>query len=224
MTRTGKETRRNGRGMAGNEARSGLTVSRVFLLLLAMLAAALSGCGGPRSKIRTPRGAEISQKGETQAPARVNTTETRTETTLPAGSSVTIEPSGAVRVDVTAAAPLAAVVSREEATGPQSFAPPSPAELAKGWNAKLWGAAGLGLALLALVLALRSHFKAAAVAGVGAVLVPIVGHFVNSTAGMIAAGIFAAVAISLFVAWHLMRARGLVTAGHFDTPAKSQAE
>lgn len=134
-------------------------------------------------------------------------TRTEAETPLPAGSAVTIRPDGAVEIKLTDAAPLRTVTTRDDATAAQSFAPPSPAELAKGFGVRLWGIVGAGLFVLALVLGARGHLKGAVLAGAGAVLAPLVGHFVNSTAGLVVAGAAVAGAVALFAAWHLMRGR-----------------
>lgn len=190
---------------------SKLSVTVAVLVLLAPVV----GCSAlrtTRSRVQTPAGAILSQSGAAAVPAAVNSTQTITDVPLPKGSTVRIDPDGAVSVTVTEAATFHAAASHESATAAASFAPPSELDLAKGFNVRLWGAAGLALAVLALGLALRGHLKAAAIAGAGAVVVPLVGHFVNSTAGLVLAGICIAASVALFAAWHLMRLSRSATA------------
>lgn len=178
-----------------------------FRLILGGLILHCSGCNGvpSRGDIRTAAGTVLEQSGDVLEPAAVDATRTETGLTAPAGSVVQVAPDGAVSVQVTEPTPVRAAVVREVVTGPRSFAPPSPAEMAKGAGVRWFYILGAVSGLLAIVSAIRKHVLAAICFGVGAFGMPIVGNLASSSWAMVVAGITIAAGTVAFVAWHLIR-------------------
>lgn len=159
----------------------------------------------------TEHGSKVEQTGTSEQPARVVTTDTLTNVPIAPGSTITISPPPVQTPDEVGRQPAGEVTLRtrtQDVTGPRAYAPPAPPTAAQVANAdairQSYYFAG-ALIVGAGFLFWRAHLKAAAVAAVCAVLVPIVANFAGSAA---AQKLFiAAVCISgaLFAAWHFMQ-------------------
>lgn len=182
------------------------------LLLTGVL---VCGCAGRSSLVKSHgragplRIASI----DAAAPATASRQVERQAITLPTGSVLEMpDRTGTIaRAVLSAPAELVRELTRDELVTATAPAPPSPLEIARGWGLKVWTAAGVTLAILGIVLGARGHGKACGAALLGALLVPLIGHWVNSTAGVIIGAILAAVALTFFAAWHILRRRGLLT-------------
>ena len=97
-----------------------------LVLLIVLFAALLAGCRTvPAGRIRAGN-TGVEQSGPAAVPATAGRDETRVETVVPPGVTVTAHPDGSV--SWVTAAPLSVVTTRtaEHATGPAAFAPPAP--------------------------------------------------------------------------------------------------
>lgn len=97
-----------------------------------------------------------------------------------------------------------------KASTAKSFSPPVPpsaTDLAKADGIRLFYWIAGGLLLFALLLARGQHYKAAAIAGGGAVLVPLVGNFVSEVSALWTGAIIVGISATLFAAWYLVRGR-----------------
>jgi hypothetical protein len=117
---------------------------RLVLALAALLT--LAACQTGRKTTTPPRAQAsagsvgVSQTGDAATPATATENVTRTETTIPPGSLVTVHPDGSVTWTNAAPVALVSTHSQASATGPAAFtppAPPTPAEEARG-RVTLW--------------------------------------------------------------------------------------
>ncbi len=183
-----------------------------------LLLVALTGCmpGGarpaqsPAATVTGPGGASLAQTGDAATPATADTSAGSSALTIPAGTLVTITAEGSATF--TAAEPIA-LTSRFEtfrATGPGAFtppAPPTPADLARGFGVRAFYLAALVCALAAGLCLWRGYPLAAICAGGAAIALPVVANVVSSTAGVIVGAVLLSLGVGLVVAYHLTRAR-----------------
>lgn len=165
----------------------------------------------PKLSVPTPNG-QIEISGDAAIPPEVSTTQTQTETPLPADSQVSFVAATAsepAKIVVTVKQPtvIRTVTNSQTAKGATSHKPPAPPSLTDQADAaavtrSYWFAGGL--ALLAGLFVWRGHIKAAVFAGIGAVAVVPVTKFIGSTWGQVVVLLAIAVAVTLFAAWHLM--------------------
>lgn len=180
------------------------------LLILGVLA--LAGCGlvsrfkpaAPAFAVTpTPAGPTVTQTGPAAVPAKVNTETTQTTIPFPPGAKITIETSPAQTMT-----PAAVITeTRQQITAPTAFAPPAPPTAREQANAdavtRSYYFAGV-LAILAGLLAWRAHLKAAGIAALGAIAVPLVTNFISSEWGQRVLIAVVCIAGALYAAWHFM--------------------
>ena len=163
----------------------------------------------PNFLFKSRAGSEVTQAGNAAAPAQVTTGNTVTEIPLPPGASITIN---APAVDpfnpVPEKIPVVRVTEhREQITTPTAFTPPAPPsanEIATASALRWFLIAGLILAIGAGLLLWRGHGKAALIAGIGAVAVPLLGKFLSEEWAVRALLITAGISGALFAAWHFI--------------------
>ncbi|MBW7895147.1 MAG: hypothetical protein H3C27_08535 [Opitutaceae bacterium] len=184
-------------------------------VILILLLFAQTGCGlvpwkpakTPRATITAP-GVSISQRGDTPAPASVNTATSKAALPVPAGSTVTVLESAENKgysVALAGDSVLTVETAGTRATAPTAFvppAPPSPADLADGravWFYRLALFAGLAAAGFGLV----RDYDFVMIGGACVAVAAAVGLFVQrhpALFGVIGAGV-ALAAAGVFV-WH----------------------
>jgi len=155
----------------------------------------------------TANGPAVVQSGDAAQPARVVTTETQASIPVPAGAVITIAPPPFA--GETQAEPLPVVVTTKstDITGPRSHTPPPPPTPSQLANAdavrQSYYFAG-ALVLGAGFLFWRGHVKAAVVASVCAIGVPVLANVASAewAQRLFIAG--ACIAGALFAAWHFM--------------------
>lgn len=190
------------------------TVAEILgVLLVAALCLAGLGCQtsprqvrAPAVTITGPAGASLAQSGDAATPAAAETSAGRSALVIPAGTPVAIAPDGVATFTAAAPVRLAAEFTGFRATGPGAFtppAPPSPADVARGWGVRAFYLAGLGCALVAGLLLWRGYPLAALATGGAAVALPLVGNLVSSTAGLVAGAVGLALAAGLVIAYRL---------------------
>jgi hypothetical protein len=161
------------------------------------------------SVIPTANGPAVTQSGDAAEPARVVTTETSASVPVPAGAVITISPPPyAEGKPNPEPLPVVYTVKSSDITGPRSHVPPPPPTPGQLANAdairQSYFFAG-ALILGAGFLFWRGHLKAAAVASVSAVAVPMVANIAGSewAQKLFIAG--ACIAAALFAGWHFMQ-------------------
>lgn len=179
---------------------------------------ALAGCAHwkkivrPHSFIRTSKGTELRQESFAQEPARISSNQSSAIVSLPKGSlirDVQASPTSPAYTEISLAEKTDLKLSRdlENVSGAKTFAPevgPSPVELAKGKGVELSYWLSGGLLLLCGGLAYTTHFKAAIVAGICAVLAPVLALFVSSSWGVCIAAIGLLISVTLYFSWYMM--------------------
>ncbi|MDD2764183.1 MAG: hypothetical protein PHE83_09450 [Opitutaceae bacterium] len=193
---------------------------KVWLALAALVF--LPGCTSLRGRaarmvVHTPT-TTVTQSGDVKSPGTVQTVTSTAEIPIPAGSTVTWSPPappagqdstpaapGAVAVVVSAPTALRASTVTETVKGPESPAPPSPAEIAKGEGVRWFYIAGAVAGLAALAAFYFGHPVNGTILLAGAVGLPLVGNFVGSAwAQRVAIAIFA-LAAGIGLAWLILR-------------------
>lgn len=180
---------------------------------------ALGACRNPetattaKAKVETQLGTKIEQSGSVEVPAQAASGSAGTSIPLPSGSKVTIfEPSETsprrIEVILTAPSVLESKSLWEKVSLPKTFLPPAAPSALEQANADgvtlSYYLAG-GLLLLTLGLAYTTHYKAAIVAGIGAVAAPIFARFVSEISALGIVAISLTGAVALYAAWYLLR-------------------
>jgi len=190
----------------------------LLAFLLSLIICWSAGCSAlpqkptpPKLTVPTPNG-PLNISGDAATAPEILTTQTQTETPVPADSQISFVAATATepaKVLVTVKTPtvIRSTTNTQNVKGATSHQPPAPPSLTDQADAaavtrSYWFAGGL--ALLAGLFVWRAHIKAAIFAGIGAVAVVPVTKFIGSTWGQVVVLLAIAVAVSLFAAWHFM--------------------
>lgn len=159
--------------------------------------------------METATGAIFEGKGEVKEPAKLESKKTESEILVPTGSviEVTNEEGKPSTMKVSLSSPTKLTVSSSVDTfeSAVSFSPPSPQDEAKAEGLKWFFIAGIVFAVLCVAFAYKGHVKASAIAGIGAVAVPLVGRFVASDKALLLCIGLGAVSLTLFCAWYFIK-------------------
>lgn len=181
----------------------------ILLLLLPLVGCANFKRTSPAFQADTLTGGKVSQNGDVQTPAKVNTSTNETNVEIPAGSKVEVTqatPTTPQKVTFTATekTTLTSVTDTQNITGPVAIAPPSQTELAKGSAVKgSFVFAGL-LVLVSLAMFYTSHYKAGCFAVLAAFVVPIGAQFLTSEKVVLVSSILATISLTLLGSWYLV--------------------
>lgn len=195
---------------------------RILALLCSLLVWGLVACRSrekspaPASAVYvSPDGAKLSQNGFASEPARIDRAESLAKVPLPKGSALRFFPPFGdvppkIEITIPQESALELSTNSDAVSLPKSFPPPagpSARETALAESLKWFHLGGIAFAVGALLLLWRGHGKAAGIAGIGAIGVPLLGNFVSSDAALWISIACSVAAISLFAAWHLVRRR-----------------
>lgn len=199
-----------------------------IMRLLVFFVIVLGGCKSlpwnrsvPKLTFTSPTtGNKVEASGNAAEPAKVETENRKTEIPLPPNSQVsfvavkdangqlTPDAQTEIRVSVPSPTVFRQTVTNESVVQAKAFqppAPPSPADIAKG-TATLWfWAAGGLLGVGSLLMLYLGHGKAAGFCVLGAVAVPALASLYNDKAALLVGGILLSIAVTLFVAWYLVK-------------------
>lgn len=186
----------------------------IAALLVFSLFGMLLGCASKRSKplaskVVTTTGTIFEGSGDAKEPAKMESKKAESKMIVPQGSivEVTNEEGKPSVMKVSLSSPTGLVVTSSVDTfeSAVSFSPPSPQDEAKAQGLKWFFIAGIAFAVVAVTFAYMGHGKAATIAGIGAVSVPLLGRFVASEKALWLCIGLGAVSLSLFCAWYLIK-------------------
>lgn len=125
--------------------------------LLLAACASLPKVKAPTATITTPAGASVTQTGDAQAPARLDTATESRRVPLPAGSAIVFdEKLGTTTISLSRDVVLTSEARTESAQAPQAFTPPKPPTASEQADARatLWYRLGLAAGLVAGIFGL----------------------------------------------------------------------
>lgn len=181
------------------------TIKLTAATLLFCVSFLAAGCSKlPRVKITSKGGANVTTIGETKTAPQTETEESQVYIPIPSDTKLTVFPDGKTEMILKRETALNIKTVSESIKGAESFAPPSPAEKAKGEAVKWFYIASAVLVVTGAVFGYFQHWKAAGFAFAGSILVPVIGNFVSSEKAVIALVGFGCVSLTMFAAWYLV--------------------